>query len=113
MHGFDVSIGTGGCCTHEPVASHAITPVHRFVELPQIVPRGAIGFVHAPDVGSHVPATWHASSGAHVTGVPEQVPFEHASPVVHELPSLQAVPFAAGGLLHAPVDGLHTPAAWH
>lgn len=28
-------------------------------------------------------------------------------------PSLQVVPFAAAGFEHAPVVGLHVPAAWH
>src|SRR5439155_319182 len=29
------------------------------------------------------------------------------------LPSLQAVPLAAAGLEHCPVEGLHVPATWH
>jgi hypothetical protein len=110
MHGFDVSIGTGGCCTHAPLALQAMTPVHKFVELPQIVPTGAIGFEHAPDAGSHAPATWQASSGAHATGAPAHAPFKHASPAVHAFPSLHDVPFPTGGLLHAPVAGSQVPA---
>ncbi len=79
------------------------------------VPSVAIGFEHGPLVGSHVPATWHASAAVHVTGLlPVHVPFWHESVCVHALPSLQAVPFA---LLVAaeqtPVDVLQVPAIWH
>jgi hypothetical protein len=33
------------------------------------VPFAAIGFVHTPVAGSHVPAAWHASEATHVTGL--------------------------------------------
>jgi hypothetical protein len=47
-------------------------------------------------------------------GVPAvQTPLWQLSPVVQALPSLQAVPSALFGLLHAPVDILQTPATWH
>jgi hypothetical protein len=50
----------------------------------------------------------------HVTGLdPVQVPFWQASVWVQAFPSLQVVPFAAVGFEHAPVVGLHVPAAWH
>jgi hypothetical protein len=42
-----------------------------------------------------------------------QTPAWHVSASVHALPSLHEVPFAAAGLEHVPVDGLHVPAVWH
>jgi len=42
-----------------------------------------------------------------------QTPAWHESPVVHELPSLQAVPFDAVGLEQTPVVGSQVPAVWH
>jgi hypothetical protein len=41
------------------------------------------------------------------------VPFWQESVSVHALPSLHAVPLAAAGLEHAPVDVSHVPAVWH
>jgi hypothetical protein len=49
-----------------------------------------------------------------VTGFdPVHVPLWHVSDCVHALPSLHAVPFAAFGLVQAPVLGLQVPAVWH
>jgi hypothetical protein len=77
------------------------------------VPFAAIGFEHAPVAGSHVPATWHASEAAHVTALlPTQAPLSQASVCVQPLPSSHAVPFAAIGFEHAPVDGSQVPATW-
>jgi hypothetical protein len=42
-----------------------------------------------------------------------QTPAWHESPSVHPSPSLQLVPFAAGGLEHTPVPGSHSPTTWH
>jgi len=42
-----------------------------------------------------------------------QVPDWQVSPLVHELPSSQADPFAFVGFEHRPVAGLHVPALWH
>jgi hypothetical protein len=79
-----------------------------------VVPLGADGLEQAPVVGSQVPATWHWSLAAQVTGFdPLQVPFSHWSVCVQALPSLQAVPFVAVGLEQAPVVGSHVPAVWH
>jgi hypothetical protein len=48
-----------------------------------------------------------------VTGLlPVHVPFWHWSVVVQPLLSLQVVPFAALGLVQAPVLGLQVPATW-
>jgi hypothetical protein len=79
-----------------------------------VVPFAATGFEHAPLDGLHVPAVWHWSDAAHVMGFdPTQVPAWHASVCVQALPSLQVVPFAATGLEHVPLDGLHVPGVWH
>jgi hypothetical protein len=49
-----------------------------------------------------------------VTGLePAHAPPWHVSVCVHPLPSLQAVPFAAIGFEHTPVDKSHVPATWH
>src|SRR5207248_1149783 len=40
-------------------------------------------------------------------------PLWHVSLCVQALPSLQAVPLAAAGLEHCPVEGLQVPATWH
>jgi hypothetical protein len=78
------------------------------------VPSGAAGFEHAPEVGSHVPATWHWSLAAQATGfAPVHAPPRHVSVCVHALPSLQVVPFAAVGFEQVPVLGLQAPATWH
>ena len=52
----------------------------------QLVPSGAAGLEQAPVQGSHVPATWHASSGAQTTPAqrslqtpPMQVPEQHGA----------------------------------
>jgi hypothetical protein len=78
------------------------------------VPSGLDGLEHAPVEGSHAPAVWHWSLAEQVTGVvPMHVPATQASVCVQALPSLHAVPSAAAGLEHVPVEGLHVPAAWH
>jgi hypothetical protein len=60
-----------------------------------------------------VAITWHSSGVGHTTAVPlVQVPAWQVSLVVHMLPSLQLVPLAASGLVHAPVVGSQTPATW-
>jgi hypothetical protein len=74
---------------------------------------GITGFEHVPVLGLHVPAVWHESSAVQVTAVPAHVPAPHASPVVQALPSLHAVPFAASGFEHVPLEGSHVPATWH
>jgi hypothetical protein len=45
--------------------------------------------------------------------VPPHTPPVQTSPVVHALPSLHTVPFAAAGFVQDPVAGLHVPATWH
>ena len=94
---------------HTP-AWHVSFCVHAFPSL-QLVPLAAVGFEHAPVLGLHVPATWHASLAAHVTGFePVHTPDWQESLWVHAFPSLQLVPFGAVGFEHAPVLGLHVPA---
>jgi hypothetical protein len=78
------------------------------------VPFGATGLEQVPVDGLQVPARWHESDGAHVTGLPlTQAPAWHASPCVQPSPSVHEVPLGAAGLEQAPVDGLHVPATWH
>ena len=78
-----------------------------------VVPLAAGGLVHAPLLGSHVPAAWHWSLAVHVIGLePVHVPLWHVSACVHALPSLHVVPFVAIGF-EQPVAGLQVPAAWH
>lgn len=98
---------------HMP-ASQASAPVH---DRPSShgVPSGADGLEQAPVAGSHEPAAWHASVGAHVTtevGGP-QSPDRHVSPVVHALASSQGVPLGAAGVEHRCVTGSQVPATWH
>jgi hypothetical protein len=86
---------------------HAFPSVH-------VVPFAFAGFEHAPDVGSHVPASWHWSDATHVTGFePTQAPAWQVSVWVHAFPSVHAVPFAFAGFEHIPDVGSHTPASWH
>src|SRR5204863_2203686 len=58
---------------------------------------------------------WGTIDGYSVTidPVPAQLPPWQESPVVQALPSLQAVPSGALGLVQLPVAGLHVPATWH
>jgi hypothetical protein len=85
---------------------HALPSLHA-------VPFAAAGLEHAPVDGLHVPAVWHESLAAQVTGFePVQTPAWHVSLCVHALPSLQVVPFVAAGLEQAPVVALHVPATW-
>ena len=72
------------------------------------------GWLHAPLVGLHVPAEWHWSKASQATGLaPVQLPAWQVSLCVQALPSLHAAPSALAGWLHAPLVGLHVPAAWH
>jgi hypothetical protein len=57
---------------------------------------------------------WHWSDAVQITGaLPTHIPTWHVSVCVHALPSSHGVPFGAGGLMHWPVCGSHTPAMWH
>jgi hypothetical protein len=86
---------------------------HAFPSL-QEVPLAAAGFEQAPVVGSHVPATWHWSEAAHVTGFdPVHTPLEHAKVCEQAFVLGHVVPSGASGLLQVPVAGLQVPAAWH
>jgi hypothetical protein len=75
------------------------------------VPSGLAGFEQVPVVWSQTPGAWHWSDATQVTGVPllhAPLPSQVSAPL-QALPSPQEVPAAAGGLLHAPVDGLQVP----
>ena len=87
-------------------AWHVSDCVHALPSL-QIVPFAATGFEHWPVAGLHVPAVWHWSCAAHVTGLPPvQTPAWHVSLCVHALPSLHAVPVS-----RAQVPSTAAPAA--
>jgi hypothetical protein len=80
----------------------------------QDAPSGLGRFEQTPVAGSQVPAVWHESGAVHTTGFdPVQTPAWQVSVCVQALPSLQAVPLAAGGLEQTPVEGLQVPATWH
>jgi len=67
-----------------------------------------------PFAGLQVSVVQALPSSQLVAVPPVQVPFWHVSVVVQALPSLQEVPLPTGGWLeHAPLAGLHVPAAWH
>ena len=70
--------------------------------------------MHAPDDGKHVPARWHWSDAAHVTGFdPVHVPAWQVSVWVQASASSHTVPSAFAGLLHWPVSESQVPARWH
>jgi hypothetical protein len=79
-----------------------------------VLPLVFAGFEHRPVAGLQVPAVWHWSTAAQVTGLaPVQVPAWQVSDCVQALPSLHALPSAKVGFEHRPVAGLQLPAAWH
>jgi hypothetical protein len=80
----------------------------------QAAPSAFAGLEQAPVPGSQVPATWHWSEAAQVTGLlPTHAPAWQVSVCVQALPSLQAAPSALAGLEHTPVDESQVPAVWH
>ena len=105
------SSGVGQTTAPAPVqvpAWQVSVAVHMLLSL-QLVPLAASGLLHAPVVGSQVPATWQASSAVQTTEAPAvQTPVMHDEP--HPAP--HDVPSGLFGLLHTPVDGLQT-ASWH
>jgi len=87
--------------------------VHAFASL-HAEPSGALGLVHVPVDGLHVPATLQTPDDTHVTGLPPtQAPAWQVSVSVHALPSLHDVPFATLGVEHTPVLGAQAPGDWH
>ena len=73
-------------------------------------PFATVGFVHTPVPGLQVPAVWHWSSAAQITGLaPVHAPAWQVSDCVHALPSSQAVPFASV-VWTQPVAGLQLSA---
>ena len=58
-----------------------------------VAPSPLFGFEQMPVPVSHVPATWHWSTGEHVTGLlPLHLPASHLSVCVHLSPSVQVAP---------------------
>jgi len=67
---------------------HVSVCVQAFPSL-HVAPFAFAGFEQRPVAGLHVPATWHWSEAAQLTGLlPVHVPFWHVSVCVHALPSL-------------------------
>jgi hypothetical protein len=88
---------------HVSVCVHALPSLHA-------VPFGAAGFEQVPVEGLHVPATWHASLAAQVTGLePVHTPAWHVSVCVQAFPSSQAPPVVGA---QVPADP-GTLQAWH
>src|SRR5207244_3600259 len=102
-----------GCAPLDGPAWEVAGPVRALPSL-QAAPSGFAGFEHAPVAGAQVPASWHWSAGAQVTGfVPLHSPAWQVSVRVQALPSLQAAPSGFAGFEHAPVAGSQVPASWH
>jgi hypothetical protein len=92
---------------HESAWVQALPSLHE-------APSAFAGLVHAPVVVSQVPAVWHWSGAAQVTGLaPVQAPAWHVSAWVQALPSLHEEPLAFAGFEQTPVALLHVPAVWH
>lgn len=84
---------------------------HRFGLFTHVVPLGAAGLLHWPELGSHVPATWQESLGAHTTGFePLQAPLWQTYAWLHGLVPPHVVPSVAAGFEHCPLVGSHIPA---
>jgi hypothetical protein len=78
-----------------------------------VVPSVAVGFVHVPVDGWHVPAVWHWSLALQMTGLdPVQFPSWQVYVWLHRLLPVHVVPSVFAGFEH-PVAGLHVPALWH
>jgi hypothetical protein len=79
----------------------------------QIVPSDFAGLEHMPVAVLQVPAVWHWSGAAHVTGLaPVQMPSWQVSAWVQALASLHDAPLAFAKL-QMPVPGLQEAAVWH
>jgi hypothetical protein len=101
---------TGLAPVQTPV-THVSVLVHRLPSL-QAVPSFLTGLLQAPVEVLQVPAVWHWSLAAHVTGLaPVQAPVWQVSTCVQALPSLQAEPSFLAGLLHVPVAASQVPTA--
>src|SRR5206468_2734425 len=78
--------------------------------VPQAVPSGLFGLLHAPVDGLQT-ALWHVSAPVHVFGLPPlQTPAWQVSVCVHMSPSSQVVPSVLVGFEQLPVDGSQVPA---
>ena len=78
------------------------------------MPLASAGFEQTPVAELHVPALWHWSEAAQITGLaPEQVPAWQVSVCVQPFPSEHELPSALAGFEHAPVVVSHVPAEWH
>jgi hypothetical protein len=77
-------------------------------------PSAFAGFEHTPVLVLHVPAVWHWSGAAQVTGfAPVQAPAWQVSLCVQASPSVHDAPSAFAGFEHTPVPVSQVPAVWH
>ena len=88
-------VHTSGVPAHVPFV-HTSPVVQALPSVQAGLPVFGTGAEHTPVAGAHVPGSLHWSP-LQTTGVPVQVPLAQLSPLVHALPSLQAVPFGAVG----------------
>ena len=85
-------------------ARHESSISHGLPSLQAVPSAAAVGFEHAPDVGSQVPCTWHWSEEAHATTPAyEQTPLRQVVLKWHRLPSVQDVPSVAATFEHDPL----------
>jgi hypothetical protein len=77
-----------------------------------VLPLVFAGFEHRPVAGLQVPAVWHWSTAAQVTGLaPVQVPAWQVSACVQAFPSLHELPSVFAGFEQTPVRTSHVPGA--
>jgi hypothetical protein len=87
--------------------------VHRLPSLHD-APSALAGLEHSPVAALQMPASWHWSAAAHVTGLaPVHTPPWQVSDWVHLLPSSHEAPSALEGAEQVPVAESHVPASWH
>jgi len=91
-----------------------LIPLH-LLPSSQSAPLLFAGFEHTPVLALQVPASWHTSEAAQVTGgvVCVHVPLWQVLIPLHMLPSSQSAPLLFAGFEHTPVLGLQVPASWH
>jgi len=108
VHGFPSSRLGGVPGWQAPAASQVSLPLHAF-ESAQEVP-AATGVCVTPPFASQASAVHGLPSSTGTPVPPPQAPEVQTSPLVHALPSSQALPLGFDGFEQAPVTGLHVPA---
>src|SRR6185437_16006268 len=109
-------VGMGHTTGFLPVQTPAVQVSVRVQALPslQTVPSGFAGYQHIPVTALQVPASWHWSLAAQITGFPPvHTPLWHVSVWVQALPSLHAVPSGWFETGHTPVVGSQAATVVH